>query len=67
MTLDIFRLLLIDIGEIASSPADCLKEFVQFGLRRLSIAMLSSLYEHGHRPDHERGNAMHVQAVWLQK
>jgi hypothetical protein len=57
---DVLRFLIVNFRERVVRLTICVQELVEFRLQRLRIAVLRALYQQGHEPDGESGNAMPI-------
>ena len=61
MAHDVLRFLIVNFRERVVRLTICVQELVEFRLQRLRIAVLRALYQQGHEPDGESGNAMPIE------
>ena len=61
MAHDVLRFLVVDFCERVVCLTVRVQQLVEFGLQRLRISVLRALYEQGHEPDGQSGNAMPIE------
>lgn len=61
MAHDVLRFLIVYFRERVVRLTICVQELVEFRLQRLRIAVLRALYQQGHEPDGESGNAIPIE------
>ena len=67
MSFDVFRLLLIDVGEAIASPGLRMQKLVEFSLDCLRIPVLGSLDQERHEPGREHGKSVPTKILSVQQ
>src|SRR5258705_9623672 len=67
VSLNIFRLLFVDVCELVACPGLGMQERIEFGLDCLRVPVLSPLNEQGHEPGSQNGDTRPTEALAIEE